>query len=396
MENNSNSVIKLNNSILLYYRKFLKTSLAGISFKIHLNDYEKIGLPHLVEHVLVNQIPTPEYIKLSGSTNKKSLSIKILGNASDLEIFVPIFLSRLFKFKMMEQDLQAEKAVVIQEFKQYRNSKLERFANIARNCSFKVSDLFRDEILGDIKNISSFSIQDIYNFLDNHLITNNISVLFAGNCDTFHKIKTILNKYNLKTNQLKNTINGLAKSCPPLSSKKVIGYRKNKEDLAQLSFIYRIDNECLDIDKILALSILFSLLNSGRYSVLAQIKIFIPELYFFQAIPIFRENGIYLQLLTSCSTQDINLIEEKMRSVFITLVNLNSFDLKDIIHSLEFQQNLLFDGVEKSISSFANMQLEQEKIINLCNINVVSILKKYKKLICNLVDQSGSIVISYI
>lgn len=71
-------------------------------------------------------------------------------------------------------------------------------------------------------------------------------------------------------------------------------------------------------------------------------------------------------------------------------------DLKNIIHNIKFQQNLLFDGVEKSISSFANMPLEQEKITNLSDINAISISKKFKEITTDLIDQKRSTVIAYI
>lgn len=113
-----------------------------MTFKIHLNNNEKVGLPHLIEHVLVNQIKTPEFIKLTGSTDRNAISIKMIGNTTDLIKFSQYFFNQLFKFNISIQNVQAEKAVILQEIKQYGNSKLEKFANIARNCSFQISNLF--------------------------------------------------------------------------------------------------------------------------------------------------------------------------------------------------------------------------------------------------------------
>ncbi|QNQ81165.1 hypothetical protein [Lactobacillus sp. PV034] len=283
----------------------------------------------------------------------------------------------------------------MQEIKQYGNSRLEKFANIARNCSFKSSNLFDDEVLGSITDISNFSMQDVRKFLNTHLVKENISILIAGNKHSLYQIKSILNRYNLRKATFSSLIINSSESQSLSLEKIIIGNQKNKE-LAQLSTIFKICHKPLNENKILALSMLFSILNSGKYSLLSQMQHFVPELYFFQAIPIFRKSGIYIQLLTSCSIQDTKVIEENINKIFVTLSNLSVATLKDIIHNLYFHQNLLFDGVEKSISSFANMQAEQEKIINLHNIDSIATINKFKEIVNKLIDHAGSTVIAYI
>ncbi|MBP2058734.1 hypothetical protein J2Z60_001923 [Lactobacillus colini] len=177
--------------------------------------------------------------------------------------------------------------------------------------------------------------------------------------------------------------------------KTVIGKRGSGK-LAYLSKIFKIEDVKLDKEKILALSMLFSLLNSGNHSLLYEMKKVVHELYYFQAIPIFRGNGIYLQLLTSCSVEDTTLIENNIKNVFESFSNLSSDELKRAAANVEFQQNLLFDGVEKSIMSFANMPLEQENIVELSSINTEVLDKKLKKIIGNILKQEGNTVIAYI
>lgn len=397
MENNSNAVTQLSNGITLHIKEFPITPLAGMTFKIHLTDHEKTGLPHLVEHVLINQTKTPDFIKLSGSTDLNSISIKMIGKNKDLVNFSQYFLNKLFTFKIKTKSLQNEKAVVIQEIRQYGNSKLEKFANIARNCSFKDSNLFDDDVLGNFNTITNVTTQDIYEFLNYHLIKNNISVLIAGDCLTLHQLKDNIGKYTLKvcSSAANSIIENLSQSENLIFKKTIIGNQDQKQS-SQLSFIFKIDSNRLNEEKILALSMLFSLLNMGTYSLLSQMQHFVPELYYFQAIPIFRRKNIYLQLLSSCNIQDTKIIENQINTVFSILANLDLSDLKNIIHNIKFQQNLLFDGVEKSISSFANMPLEQEKITNLSDINAISISKKFKEITTDLIDQKRSTVIAYI
>ncbi|CCI84908.1 Peptidase, M16 family [Lactobacillus pasteurii DSM 23907 = CRBIP 24.76] len=343
----------------------------------------------------MNKIKKPDFIKLSGSTDRNAISIKMLGNSADIVNFSQYFFSKLFAFKIKKQSLRNEKAVVIQEIRQYGNSSLEKFANVARNCSFKAHNLFDDEVLGTPKDIANFTTKDIYDFFDTHLVKDNISVLIAGTCSTLHKIKNDLNTYYLKTSSIiaNDSVNYFPKETL-LLEKAVIGKAEQKQ-LAQLSFIYKVGSDHLDKNRILALSMLFSLLNSGTYSLLSQMQRFVPKLYFFQAIPIFRKTNIYLQVLTSCSIQDAEIIENNINKVFLTLSKLNSDNLKATIHNLKFQHNLLFDGVEKSVLSFANMSLEQEKLIDLDSIDPIFIVEKFKKITTTLVDQAGSKVIAY-
>lgn len=260
---------------------------------------------------------------------------------------------------------------------------------------FKFLIYLIDEVLGNLKDITKFSVEDIHEFLNTHLVKENISVLIAGNASSLYQMKSILNKNNLRKAVFSTPAKNLSESQSLSLNTTVIGNPNNKK-ISQLSTIFKIDNDQLSQNKILALSMLFSFLNSGTYSLLSQMQQFVPKLYFFQAIPIFRKSNIYVQLLTSCSVQDIKIIEKNINNVFVTLSNLGSSALNDVIHNLHFQQNLLFDGVEKSISSFANMQPEQEKIINLYNIDSIATINKFKEIITALINQTGSTVIAYI
>lgn len=387
-----NHTIKLRNGLQVYYREFTSTPLIGITLKIRLNFKEKNGLPHLVEHLLVHQVHIPSYITISGNTNTSCISIRILGNSKDCIAVLSLWLNQIIDLKNINQtNLDAEKDVVIQEIKQYKISNFEKFTSVSRNLAFERKNIFNDEVLGDINSIKKIEVKDIINFVNTHIVSNNISIFAAGNIEDIKRVLTILESLKIKSVFLGD---GAISKSISFSTKKQIITPIDKSKALNLSIIYRIESPILDRGMVIAYSMLFSLLNEGKNSLLVRLHKVASELYFAQAIPIFKNQDVYIQVFTSCNYNDVDKIIEEVTIVLKELKYISSDAINMTEKNILFHQNLLFDGVENSLKAFSRMPHEQERILYLDDLNINKVLDSFNNLVRTIDNMSKSITIA--
>ena len=396
MENNSHQVANNSNYCRIYLKRIRDTSLVGVTFKIGIKNCIKSGVPHLFEHLLVNQIFKFKNIIVKGSTTERNISIVFLGEKNMMDKIIPVIVDKITNLSISIKQLNFEKKVVNQEILEYQVNNLQRFAIKARNKTFGSDRLTNDKVLGTQEELDTITVTSVNKFIENNVYSENMRIFIVGKD---------IDKYYSIFKQLYITKNGSNKK-QYLTTKSHISNFKNKTiflneknsttKLARISYIKKLSSNELYKDKILALSLLFSELTSGKNALLKILKEKLGEVYFVKIIPIYYNDEIYIQFITSCfhtkTVDGINYINYAIHK----LVDLDEDDLENAIINLKLHQNLLFDGVLKSVQSFASMEEAQEDIVNIEDINKQKIKTIYRKLIDFLiVNKDKSVVVEY-
>ena len=118
MANNPNQIIKFKNGLQINVIKMPESLLSGIVIKIHLKEQYKNGIPHLFEHLVIDQIKKPSFLNVSGSTTLRFIAFKIIGIEDDIYDFLTKFVYNLSSFQLTDKNLESEKSIVKQELLQ--------------------------------------------------------------------------------------------------------------------------------------------------------------------------------------------------------------------------------------------------------------------------------------
>lgn len=390
MANNSNKIIKFKNGLQINVIKDLGSELIGIVIKLHLKEQFRDGLPHLFEHLVINKIKKPSFLKINASTTPRFIAFKIIGIEEDIYDFLKEFVYNLINFEVTKRQLESEKLIVKQELLQYRTSQLEKFASEARNITFDSKNEYQDTILGSSDDIDHITLEKVFNFARNNLAVDNISCLVAGNhvddsiliLKQLDKLPTYKIKNNTKSSFTKNSILTKNSSC-----KGVI----DKAKVANVSIIFRLTNNKLSKSKIFSLSLIFSILTSGENSLISQLHKLDHHIYFLKVLPIYRGESIYVQIILSCLPEEAKNIVANIKIIVTNLKEIPEKIQKDAFKNLYLQQNILFDGIEHSVNSFSNMEYEQEEIISFEDIKYQDIIEGYNNLISQMLLSFNSI-----
>lgn len=399
MENNTYSLTTNNKEIRIYSKRFLNSSLVGITLKIKIAYPIKFGVPHLFEHLLTNQIFNFENVITNGSTTSRNISITLLSEEKIMSEIIPNIAKKITNLNISTNQLNFEKNIIRQEIREYQINSVQKFGSMARNTTFNSSDLNYDEVLGKQQDLKNISIKDIKHFIECNLCSKNIRIFIAGNnidkyCSIFKhlnisKIENITNSRSLSPNKNYNL---------NIKNKKIfLNHIDTNTKLARISYIRKLNDNNLNETTILAISIFFTELITGTLSLNKFLKKMIGEVYFVKIFPIYYNSKIYIQIITSCKHTKVSDTLSFIDYIIGQLNHITESNLSDAINNLKLQQDLLFDGVSKSIQSFANMEEAQENILKIENFNKQEIKKAYRKLINSvLIENNTSIVIEYL
>ena len=370
----------------IYTKVIPNSQLVGITLKIHLWENEKLGLPHLVEHLLTHQQYIPNYIKVEGKTNNNFIALNLMGHKDEFVSFITQFLYSIFNYKVAPEKFISEKAIVMQEMNHYKHSNLEQFATIARNIAFDSSDVNNDEILGNKEVIKSYSVMDVYSFLATHLVLQNMSIFISGCKEKVCEIKSIAN--NIKMGHTKTELGST--KITKLKQGFFSADKNNK--FSKISVVYELLKDDLNKNNIEALSLLFSALSEGKLSLFEQLQKVISGLYFVQIIPIFKGKQVYLQIITSCDSDKNKAVLAQIRLILQKTSDVSESMLQNIFRDIKFHKELMFDGVYSGLNSFSNMPRIQESLIN-SSVDKENAIKTFKRIIRKLVRQEPNVVI---
>ncbi|NVY96532.1 insulinase family protein [Lactobacillus sp. DCY120] len=394
MVNYSHSVSHLDNGLVVYQRSFPGSPLAGVTCKIHLNSQYQNGLPHLIEHLLVHQIPRPDWIKISGSTTAHFIALQILGEKAAIADFLPNYWKQFQHFQVTSEQLEREKAVVQQELRHYQASLTEKFATQARGKMFDAQQPYHDEVLGNIQDLATIKTADITDFCEKQLTPKQVTFLIAGDCS--QNPLDLLKVWSQWPTQA--TVPPTSSSdSPALQTEPVILGDPQTAQIAHLSLITPLTTQPLPPAMILALSLTFSLLQTGPSALLQQLHQTVPQLYMAQPLPLYRGSQLYLQILSACAPNDAPKTIKGLQQALAQLKTLQDPQLTAAFRALTFQQDCLFDGVASSLAAFARMDPSQEKIVSLTQVHRKAILKSWQELTTTLASdqQPYNILLKY-
>lgn len=389
MANNPNQIIKFKNGLQINVIKMPESKLSGIVIKIHLKEQYKNGIPHLFEHLVIDQIKKPSFLNVIGSTTLRFIAFKIIGIEDDIYDFLTKFVYNLSSFQLTDKNLESEKSIVKQELLQYRTSQLEKFASEARNKMFDSNGEYQDSVLGSLDDIDDITLEKVLKFAKNNLTAKNISCLATGNhVDNVVSILKQLDSLpvytskNIAFNKSKNILLAKSYSCK--------GTIANAQ-VANVSMIFKLTDSNLSTVKIYALSLFFSILTSGENALILQLRKSNHQIYFIKALPIYRYNSVYIQLILSGLPNEAKGIVIDLKHIMFNFERTSKKILRDAFKNLYFQQNVLFDGVEHSVNSFSNMEYEQEKITSFEGVKYHEIINEYNKLISKMLLELNNI-----
>lgn len=394
MANNTNKVVQ-DKGIIVYKKIFPNTQLLGIVFKIQIKVPIKKGLAHLTEHLICNQVLNFKNLIVSGNTTVNNISIKILGIKKDVQNNLTDIISSIVNPEFSSKQLINEKEVILQEINDYKIQKMQNFANIAREKVFNKSHIEEDSVLGSSCDLNKITMEDVHKFLHINVCYSNVRVLVSGSHiqKTVSKISRMKFKSEITCQVPYDKVNQRVKDVQNQINR--INYT-DKSNIVRISYIKRVFSSDLNQSKIIALSLLLaSLSGDGEFSIIKRLKRMIRSIYFVRIIPVFRGNNIYFQILSSCYAKDsktlIKIIDE-------TFNDIGKNNYKNINESLKnyitLQHARLFDGVEKSINSFSNMEREQEEIIDLCDVDWNLVGTEFMNLLSN-ITENRNILIDY-
>lgn len=231
----------LENGLTVISHKNPSSSIINIGIWVKVGSrYEALhqnGLAHLCEHMTFKGTQTRSEIDINeqiadigGSSeawttsNSTSFCLEVLNK--DLEFAVELLSDIILHSKFDEEDIKAEKKIILQEMFEDQNDDDDMFDDEFSKLIFGEQSLGRD-ILGTPKSINSFTKKDLEEFRDTYYVASNMILSAAGNINHQEFIQ-LAEKY----------FNSLPKGTPAaaIPQKYIGGFNHIRQDSSKVMF----------------------------------------------------------------------------------------------------------------------------------------------------------------
>ncbi len=152
---------------------------------------ENNGISHYIEHMSfkgtknLSAFDIPNKMDLNGAnfnayTSTETTCFYAQSIKENLENTFMIMADAVFNSTYPNEEAEKEKKVIIEEINMSEDSPDDVCFDLS-NKAFFGEDGYGRTILGSIKNVESFTLQDIKNYISNYYVAENIVISFAGN-----------------------------------------------------------------------------------------------------------------------------------------------------------------------------------------------------------------------
>lgn len=169
-------------------------------------DFQKSGVAHLMEHMLVQGIPSLPTVEdfvgfiegLAGSygayTQSSLIGFDLTVPASHLEDAIKISSEVFFEPLFLDSALEKERRVVVDEIKQRMDSKWFKIAEFFNEVRFCKDHPLTINVGGDINSVQKLTREDLVNFWSQYFLPKNTYLVVVGNFSRT-KLKALLEKH---------------------------------------------------------------------------------------------------------------------------------------------------------------------------------------------------------
>lgn len=178
----------------------------GVWFGIGSRDESEAagGMSHFLEHLLFKGTPTRNArqiseifdslgAELNAFTAKESTCYYTRLLDEHLPAGLEVFADMVENSSFLEQDISAERQVVLEEISLHEDSPDERIHDLFADALFPQHPLGRS-VLGKIDSVKNFSRKDVVNYYDAHYTAKNIVIAAAGNIE-HKKVVDLVNRF---------------------------------------------------------------------------------------------------------------------------------------------------------------------------------------------------------
>ena len=164
------------------------------------------GISHYIEHMNfkgtdnyssfdISEIMDTNGANFNAYTSTESTCYYAQTIKDSLERVFSLMSEMVFASKYSDDEAQREKDVIIEEINMSEDSPDDVCADLA-SLAFFGNDGYGRTILGSRENVSSFTKQDVLNYLNDFYVAENIVITFAGNVD-LKECENLISKYVL-------------------------------------------------------------------------------------------------------------------------------------------------------------------------------------------------------
>ena len=357
---------KLANGLEVILHKNNNSSLAAVNlwYKVgSANDSKgKTGIAHLFEHMMFQgsqNVPKEmhfRYIQEAGGTLNGSTSFdrtnyyeKLPSNFLEMALWLEADRMGYFLPALDQEKLNNQKDVV-------KNERLERYDNQPYGLAWEllIKNLYTKDhpynwpTIGFLKDITSYTLEDVSGFFKKFYTPNNSSLVVAGDID-FDKTKDLIDKY-FATIEPGAEIEELTCKTSPLKENILVTH-KDKIQLERLYLSWHSDKLFGEDDA--ALDILSDILSGSKNSRLHKLLVFEKE--YAQDVTTFQFSGKY-------AGQYIVIITAKPG---ITLDKLKT----EVMHEIE---KLISDGIKHREMEKAKNSIKSSFIFSLQKLDLLA------------------------
>ncbi len=255
--------------VLLIPNNKFESVAVGIFVKVgsRYENKKNNGISHFLEHMLFKDKKLVEKLdclgaKYNAETSYETTHYYIYGSKNDYLDFIDIISDIYNSKKFKNEDIEKEKKVIIEEYNMLVDDSDEIINDEINKRVFKNSSL-KYPIIGNKKNIKSFTKKDLEDYWKKHYVPPNTMVVISGNFNE----KNAMNKIKEKFNNIKGTIKGNKEDYLLKKPKSIIQKEPKihllKENVSQTNIMitYRT-TDMFEIDEIYY-NIIADILSSG-------------------------------------------------------------------------------------------------------------------------------------
>lgn len=236
----------LNNGVRVLLLPNSRTSTVGVGIFIKAGSCNELpqqnGIAHFTEHMLFKGTSNRTYEEISSSierlggelnasTGIDQTSYYAYGLKQHLLTFIDILSDMFLNSKFEEAEIEKEKQVVLQEALSDEDSAACIAHTEASKLSYGTSP-FAAKVIGTPKTITSFTREDILEFVEDHYHASNVLVVVSGNFTVVSTRKYITEKFSAVPASSK-------KYSPTVSPKFIGGVSLKNKNFAQASLTIR-------------------------------------------------------------------------------------------------------------------------------------------------------------
>jgi predicted Zn-dependent peptidase len=237
------------------------------------------GISHFLEHMVfkgTQHYPNAQALsgavdavgaKFNAFTSKEYTGYYVKAAAKRLRLALDVVSDMLLTPKLLQDDIDREKGVIIEEMNMYADMPASHISNLFEQMMFDESTLGHD-IIGTKETVSSITSENFQSYLQNWYGLKNIVLIIAGDESIVGDKKTLelaeemFKKGNAKTRESSRTKDHLGKQPPLLDKKLRVEFKKTE----QAHFILGFPSVKRDHPRRHALSLLGVILGGGMSS----------------------------------------------------------------------------------------------------------------------------------